>query len=315
MDRRASNRMSRPCAELSLALAVAAPAGLFVAASNSYLTEGVVFAVVAALLAIVLGWIGRGQPGESKTVASLGIVVAVLTLLLFCIMPEFQAHAPHAARQSQFINNLKQVGLALENYETAYGRLPPAVVRDDRGRALYSWRVLILPYMNQDALYQKFRLDEPWNSPHNFALLRESPVVYQGLNSNFNRTITYIQAFVGPGSAFEGRDGQPLMFPDGASNFPDGTSRTILLAEAGEGVPWSAPLDMPTGPKAPAPKLGGGYSRPRGFLQSEPSIGQVAILMADGAVKSPRWPIDPETLRALITRNGGEALPHGVFPR
>src|SRR5205807_1197555 len=77
-----------------------------------------------------------------------------------------------AAARMHSSNNLKQFGVAMQNYGSANGdRLPPAVTYANDGKPLLSWRVMLLPYLEQDALYRAFRLDEPWDSPHNIQLL------------------------------------------------------------------------------------------------------------------------------------------------
>jgi len=77
-----------------------------------------------------------------------------------------------ASARSVSSNNLKQIGLALHNYHDTYGTLPPAAIVDKKGKPLLSWRVAILPYIEQDNLYKQFKLDEPWDSKHNLALSR-----------------------------------------------------------------------------------------------------------------------------------------------
>src|SRR5262245_6014980 len=111
------------------------------------------------------------------------------------------------------------------------GRLPPAILYDEQGRPLHSWRVLILPYLEEEALYHQFRLDEPWDSPHNLALLPWMPKVYGVPNDvpvdlGAEPHTTFCQVFVGKWTAFEGTQG--LSCP---KDFPDGTSNTALLAE------------------------------------------------------------------------------------
>src|SRR5688572_17499002 len=111
------------------------------------------------------------------------------------------------------------MGLAMHNYHDANGALPAAAIRGKDGKPLLSWRVSLLPYIEQDNLYKEFRLDEPWDSPHNRKLLGRMPSTY----SPFSRKetpepyTTYYQVFVGPGAAFEGREGKKLKedFPDG----------------------------------------------------------------------------------------------------
>ena len=75
------------------------------------------------------------------------------------------------------MNNLKQIGLAMHNYHDARGRLPAAYTVDKDGKPLLSWRVLILPYTEEAALYKEFHLDEPWDSEHNKNLIARMPAV------------------------------------------------------------------------------------------------------------------------------------------
>ena len=104
-----------------------------------------------------------------------GVFGCLFTIALF--LPAVRS-AREAARRAQCTNNLKQIGLALFNYEDIQGRLPAAAIADKDGRPLLSWRVAILPYLECSSLYSKFHLDEPWDSPSNLALLESMPLVY-----------------------------------------------------------------------------------------------------------------------------------------
>src|SRR5258708_4096178 len=127
----------------------------------------------------------------------------------------------------QATNNLKQIGLALRDYHAINGHLPPAVHRGKEGQPLLSWRVLLLPYLEGDNLYRRFHLDEPWDSPHNLTFLPEMSKVYASAGEQpSERFMTFIQAVVGPGTAFDGDTG--LRLPD---DFPDGTAQTFLVVE------------------------------------------------------------------------------------
>ena len=178
------------------------------------------------------------------------------------------------------------------NYQDVHGKLPPAVVYGKDGEPLYSWRVLLLPFIEQDSLYQEFHLDEPWDSPHNLQLLPRMPATYSAPGRKAAKLPPYhtvCHVFVGSGAAFEGREG--LRLPD---DFPDGTSNTFLIVEAGEPVPWTKPEDLPYAPNQPLPDL-------RCLFKDGFRAG-----LADG---SRRWVpkgASEETLRAAITRNGGE---------
>jgi hypothetical protein len=210
--------------------------------------------------------------------------------------------AQRAARMSSS-NNLHQIGLAVHNYENANGQLPPPAILDKKtGKPLLSWRVLMLPYIEQEALYQKFKLDEPWDSENNKPLLALMPKTYTVPRVGTQEPgLTHYQAFVGPGAAWEMRHNpnkphaaETLSLP---AAFLDGTSNTILVAEAAEAVPWTAPMDIVFDNKGPfLPKLGvfkGGF--------------QVAL--ADGSVKFLSLNMSETTLRYAIGARDGQVLP------
>jgi hypothetical protein len=194
-----------------------------------------------------------------------------------------------SAGRAQSANNLKQIVLAMHNYHSTYNNLPPAAIFGKDGKPLLSWRVIILPYIEQDDLYKQFHLDEPWDSDHNKKLLAQMPPVYAAPGRK-GATDTHYQVFVGKGAAFEGKNGLPF------ASFTDGTSNTILVVEAAHAAPWTRPEDLPFDPAKPLPKLGGLF--PGGFHAA----------LADGSVRFVSDKITPQTLRSAITRNGGEVL-------
>jgi hypothetical protein len=152
--------------------------------------------------------------------------------------------------------------------------------------------VLLLPYLEQQDLYKQFKLDEPWDSPNNLPLLEKMPRTYAPPRYKEhlvppNHTICHV--FVGPGTSFE--RGPAIRLQDG---FPDGTSNTLFIVEAGEPVPWTKPEDLVYDPNGPLPQLKGLFKH--GFRVS----------MADGSRRFFSYDIPEKSLRALITRNGGE---------
>src|SRR6266446_747459 len=177
------------------------------------------------------------------------------------------------------MNNLRELALALHQYHDTYGGLPPAALRGKDGRPLLSWRVLILPFLEQGALYQQFHLDEPWDSPHNKALLEKMPRQYDpvGLGDSTLRDSTFYQVFIGKGTAFE-TDG--LVMP---KDFPDGTANTILIIEAGEAVPWTKPAELLYQADRPMPDLGGLFKGPARFSNWNQVAG-LHVAFADGSV-------------------------------
>ncbi len=221
--------------------------------------------------------------------AAIGILIALL-------LPAVQA-AREAARRNQSSNNLKQIILALLNYEDAKHHFPARANFDAAGKPLLSWRVHILPFLEEEELYKQFHLDEPWDSDHNKKLIDKMPAVYQhpGFDSPSPGLILY-QAVVGPGCAFEGNEGTTLQ------SFTDGTSQTIVVVEAAKSkaVPWTKPEDWQMDPKNPLNGLGGIFAG-----------GVFNAVFADGHVDGISESIDPAIFRALLTRNGGEAIGPG----
>ena len=205
--------------------------------------------------------------------------------------------AREAARRAQCVNNLKQIGLAMHNYASANDAFPAPANTGKQGKALLSWRVAILPYIEQQGLYNKFKLDEPWDSPHNIALLKEMPSLYicpsRAAGEPF--TTTY-QVFTGNGALFE--DGKGAKIAD----VTDGLSTTIMAVEAREAVPWTKPDDLPFDPAAAPSLFGAASNHPGGFN----------VLFADGSVRFIKTSISMQTFRALITRAGGEVVNQAV---
>jgi type II secretory pathway pseudopilin PulG len=221
---------------------------------------------------------------QLTTVAVIGILVALL-------LPAVQA-AREAARRSQSTNNLKQMMLALMNYHDVKGAFPAHASYSDDGKPLLSWRVHILPYIEEGALYEQFKLDEPWDSEHNRALVAQMPAAYQNPNVVTEPGKTNYLAVVGNECAFNGtKDGMKLQ------DITDGTSKTIAIveADADQAVEWTKPDDWEYA--AENPKAGLGKLRPGGWNAA----------LCDGSVHFISENIDPEMLKALFTRAGGEA--------
>ncbi len=213
-----------------------------------------------------------------------------------------------AAARSRAASNLKQIALAMHAYADNHGgRLPPAVLSDSKGRPLHSWRVLLLPYLDNKDLYEQFRLGEPWDSPHNLALLPRMPRVYAApvlpVEVPAEPFSTFCQVFTGRGTAFEGTQG--LRLPE---DFPDGTSETVLVVEAGEAVPWTRPADLEYAADRPLPALGGVFTGQGRFsLFGSPREKGFHVLLADGSVRLIRaGEVSEPTLRAAITRGDGK---------
>jgi len=189
-------------------------------------------------------------------------------------------------------NNLKQIGLALHNYHDTFGVFPAAAIVDKKGKPLLSWRVAILPYIEQDALYRQFKLDEPWDSPHNIKLSKVVVKVFQLPYGEEKPGMTHYRAFVGNGAAFDPIQGLKL------TQFSDGASNTLFAVEAAEGVPWTKPDDIEFDPKKPMLK----HLR---FADNKPCM----ILFADGSVRAVTPKLKDEVLKLIIQRDDGMPVP------
>ncbi len=197
--------------------------------------------------------------------------------------------AAAAKLKSETLERLKIVGVAMHMYHDQHKSFPPAVLLGPDGQTPYSWRVALLPFLGHQELYDRYRRDEPWDSPHNLQVLNEMPDMYRAPGALKDATESSLFALVGRGTAFSSRH-EGCSFAD----MVDGTSNTILLVRAQRGIPWTQPEDIGYDPQMAVPSLGGFYAN--GFH----------ALFADGAVHFLSSSLSESLLRAMITRGGGE---------
>jgi hypothetical protein len=224
------------------------------------------------------------------TLIEAAVVLAIIALGFGLLIPQVQKVRESAARARC---NISQIGFTFHVYQDVHGKLPPAAVTGADGTPLLSWRVSLLPFIEGEALYRAFRLDEPWDSPHNERLLPQMPKNYgppwrEGSVPSHHAVLL---GYVGPSAAFEGSEGLNLK-----ADFPDGTSNTLLFVEAGGPTPWTKPDDIPFGPEHAV--------RRRGLFRDG-----FRASWADGSRRFVRAEVDDSVLRAVVTRNGGEKLP------
>ncbi len=216
--------------------------------------------------------------------------LATQGVLVGLLLPAVQA-ARQAARRTSSSNNLKMIGLAMHNHHDTHRAFPGDIKRED-GTPLLSWRVAILPFLEQNALYEAFHLDEPWDSPHNIQLVDKMPQVYvhPGIPAPPGFTVYQRPS----GEDYIHRPSDAVSFRD----ITDGTSNTIMAVETvgEEAIQWTKPADVAFDSDDPLGPVVDG-SRP-GFN----------ALFGDGSVRFFSNAIDPNVFMALLTRNGAEIV-------
>jgi prepilin-type processing-associated H-X9-DG protein len=273
------------------------------------LAAGFLFAAFVLLWSLVVTFIRlfKPRPGESLRSRIWNFVKCCLACLLIgglflAFLWPTPCRSREAARRSTCRNNLSQIARAISNYESQHGRFPPAYSVDKDGRPLHSWRVLLLPYLEQEELYKQIRLDEPWDSPHNKAVFDATgvPLIFV-CPSNERRTDnvkeTGYMMIVGPGTISDGPDSVRR------KDVSDGTSNTIAVVEMSDsGIHWAEPRDLK------ADEMSYRINDPdRPCIRSR-HTGIANVAFCDGSVLSLEDSIPPETIKALTTIAGGEDL-------
>jgi prepilin-type processing-associated H-X9-DG protein len=247
------------------------------------------------------------RPGDSLKlrlgdVVKYGLCSCMLLGVFVALLWPAPCRVPEAGRRAGCTNNLSQIAKALSNYEAKHGRFPPAYSVDKDGRPLHSWRVLLLPYLEEEELYKQLRRDEPWDSPHNKAVFDAAPMpkVFSCPTERRERgeegekETSYVM-IVGPGTISDGANSARL------EDIKDGASNTIAVAEmSGSGIHWAEPRD-----------LKGDEMSYRINDPDQPRIrsrhgGMANAAFCDGSVKFLAESIPPELIKALTTIAGGE---------
>jgi prepilin-type processing-associated H-X9-DG protein len=252
-----------------------------------------------------------GKPsggGAGKVLLIIGVVALVVIVgcggvMAALLIPAVGA-ARTAARRMQSINNEKQIMLALMNYESVNRSFPPAYVADENGKPMTSWRVLILPYLEQQHLYSQYDFNQPWDSPQNMAVANTMPPQYRSPlepNPAKNTNHTSYMLFAGKDSAFNDPKKPPSF-----AQLVDGSSNTMALAEVNNsGVIWTQPTDLDTAQldfmirdmKNAQP----------GQLNTAQPMG-INVGFFDGSVRTLSKNVSPEELRKAADPDDGQAV-------
>ena len=257
---------------------------------------------------------------RGRGIATAGIVLGAFgstVLTIVAVIPAFEAFR-ESIRYESCVSHLKDIGLAFYNAQDRFGVFPPAAIYSKAGQPLLSWRVSLLAHMGpaEKTLYDRFHLDEPWDSPHNLTLIDLMPNFYLTADHPTKRRgETYYQVIVGKNTMFPGKAGVAH------GDVIDGSSSTILVVEAANPVIWTKPVDLPATPTVytglVSPLQVKLKSKPATPATALPAVGGVhsggfCALFVDGTVHWIDQAIPAADFNALITRNGGE-VPSAVY--
>jgi type II secretory pathway pseudopilin PulG len=225
-------------------------------------------------------------------VAFFFFALCVIGILIALLLPAIQA-AREAARRNGSMNNVKQLSLAMLNYEATFQEFPPQYSLDSAGQPALSWRALLLPYMEQQMLYDQLVQDESWNSAANSTATDTHIPTFVRPGSGSTGNLTDYVAIAGDGFLFNGNNKNRM------ANVADGSANTIFVVEvANSDIAWAEPRDL-TMDDLQLEAAGAASDTPN-LLRSMTVVGFV-----DGSVKT--IPIsDPEELRKLLTINAGD---------
>jgi hypothetical protein len=219
----------------------------------------------------------------------LGLKVTEEQLLAAELLGGVIAARLRAADRVRSTNNLRQIGLAMHIYHDTHGVFPPAASFTKDGKPLLSWRVHILPFIEQDQLYKEFKLDEPWDSEHNKKLIAKMPAIFRTPGGKERAGFTSYLGIAGKDAMFTG-EAKGLAIKDVA----DGTSNTIWVVEVADDhtVEWTKPVDLKFAADKPLAGLRAAFN----------------ALFVDGSVRYFSKTPEAKVMKALFTRNGGEVV-------
>jgi hypothetical protein len=242
---------------------------------------------------------GRSPATSVLRIAAAVLLVGIPLVVLFNLANPVPESRP-ASRRTQCLNNIRNIGLSVLEYAGAnHDQLPPAYQVDKAGRPMHSWRALTLGYMDQMKLARQYRLDEPWNGPHNSTFSHVELGELHCPDDPGARSDASYMVVVGPRTAFPGAKSRPLAEIEKG----DGTQNTLLVVEvANSGVPWVEPRDVRFEDAirgVNVPGVLGISSRHDGFVMG---------VFADGHAVAISDKTDPKVLeRLLLIDDGGPA--------
>jgi hypothetical protein len=208
-------------------------------------------------------------------------------------------------------SHLRALIHAIESHRENKGAYPHAITEASAGIPV-SWRVLMLPRLDSNDLFEQYKFDEPWNGPHNRELVRYMREVFarpaEPTDQLENTFVTHYFAIVGPATVWPDSKAKKVR------DIPDGREQTILLIEdVNRDIQWSEPRDLSQSeaiellmaPPSPHTRI----VRETLFRRTESTSRGRHVAFANGNVMFLGQIKDPGIAKALLTINGGEKLP------
>ena len=287
--------------QFSIRLLLAATAFLVVALPLGWA------ALVAALVPVLALFLVFQATSWGGAVARLFLVTGMLAVVYLATRPGYSSINERLAETCQA--NLRLIALALNRYHDRYQSYPPAYLADEEGNPTHSWRALILPFLDEPALAADYRLDEPWDGPHNAALIHARPAAFACRPNVRSPEETSYLAVLGPHAAWAGS--MPLAQTDLAAD-------TVFVVEVADaGIAWSEPRDISS-----AEVIAGLASNAALRVSSNHGdyspLGErlrgAHLLLADGTVVFLREGVAADALAVWLDRRTTERSPYAVPP-
>lgn len=248
--------------------------------------------IKARILSIRVNNESSSRERQAYTWWQVFLVIAIMGVLAALLLPDHRG-VREAARRVQCGNNLRQIGLALHHYHDEYQSFPPAYTVNEAGQPLHSWRTLILPFLEQQHLYESVDLSKPWHDPANEAAFKTAVPVYLCPSAEIDEIHTTYMGMVGPDACLH-----PTK-PRSLSEITDGTSETLMVIETSpqQAVHWMAPQDE-------------GVQFLLSFNEEDELDHDFGmnVLFADGSARFVTAAMSDAARQALVTVDGGETI-------
>ena len=276
-------------------------------ATSAYYWDFVSFGLAGGTAVLVLTGIDLAALSDRKTLVPRlrgYVLFAMLTYVGLCALAAGYMEPARVWKRSLCQQNVKRIVLALHHYQDTYGSFPPVYVADESGKPMHSWRVLVLPFMEQQNLYDLYDFNEPWDGPNNRRLLSALPDEFccpQQRGRNASET-NYV-AVVGPATAWPGAEATSH------TDFVDGYATTIMLVEVvNSGIAWTAPQDLASEEVLKGLCQGGGRVIASGHQISGRLFSPSGAMLgyADGHVEFLTHDVPTEHWRAVLQINDGK---------